>query len=66
MPELPAAEKAAHRTVKYEYPSEHMGEACGDCKHVIEKGSSPRCETVANPIFLTGWCVRYARKEKKK
>jgi hypothetical protein len=65
MPELPKSEKASHEKVHYEYPSEHMGQACGDCKHVIEQGTAPRCQTVVTPIFLTGWCVRFAAKKKK-
>lgn len=60
--EIPAADKASHVEVKYERPSEHMGEDCGDCKHVIEATSGTRCQTVKNPIYLNGWCVRYEAK----
>jgi hypothetical protein len=63
MAELPADEKASHAEVKYERPSDRMGEDCGNCKHVIEATSGVRCRTVRNPIYLTGWCVRYERKK---
>jgi hypothetical protein len=62
MPELPVDEKASHQAVKYERPSEHMGESCGDCKHVIEATKGTRCESVASPIWLNGWCERYEEK----
>lgn len=63
MAELPKDKKAPHRSqgVKYEFPSERQGEACRDCKHVIVT-ETPRCETVSNPIFLTGRCARFERK----
>lgn len=61
MAELPAKEKATHQAVKYERPSEHAGEACGDCAHLIDAGE-PRCQTVKSPIYLNGWCVRYQEK----
>lgn len=66
MAELSRDEKASHKAVHYEYPSEHMAQACGDCKHVIEQGTSQRCESVVTPIFLTGWCMRFEAKGKKK
>jgi hypothetical protein len=66
MKELPSKEKASHREVKYEFPSDHAGQACADCKHVIHGTLHPRCQTVADPIFLVGWCIRYEEAEKKK
>ena len=62
MQELPADEKASHREVRYERTSEHMGESCGNCKSVIEAPET-RCKTVASPIYLNGWCVRWPGKK---
>jgi hypothetical protein len=65
MAELPVDEKASHKEVHYERTSEHLAESCGDCRHVIEAPET-RCESVASPIYLNGWCVRFAPKEAKK
>ena len=59
MPELPAAEKLSHKEVKYERTSEHPGEACGNCKYVIEALKGTRCQHVASPIYLNGWCEKF-------
>jgi hypothetical protein len=64
MPELPAEEKLSHKEVKYERTSEHPGQACDNCKHVIE-ALHTRCESVASPIYLNGYCIRWAAKPKK-
>lgn len=61
MPERPADEKLSHKSVQYERTSEHTGQACDNCKHVIEARSGTRCESVANPIYLNGWCIRWAK-----
>lgn len=66
MSERPTDEKSTHQAVEYERPSSHPGEACGNCRHVIETLEQVRCETVKAPIYLTGWCVRYEEKPKKK
>jgi hypothetical protein len=63
MPELPAAEKATHAEVKYVRPSEHIGQACGDCRHVIEATTGTRCQSVKSPIWLNGWCVRWEKQK---
>lgn len=66
MAERPTEEKSSHEAVEYERPSEHPGEACGNCRHVIETLSQVRCETVKAPIYLNGWCVRFEAQPKKK
>jgi len=48
--------------VKYERPSDYVGQNCGNCKHVIEAALGIRCESVASPIYLNGWCVRWEKK----
>jgi hypothetical protein len=60
--ELPEKEKAAHSEVKYERTSEHAGKDCGNCEHVIEASSGTRCQTVKEPIYLTGYCERWEKK----
>jgi hypothetical protein len=62
MPERSAEDKFSHQEVKYERTSEHPGEACDNCKHVIEAISGTRCESVASPIYLNGWCIRWKKK----
>jgi hypothetical protein len=57
--ERPADDKLSHAEVHYERPSEHAGQYCGNCKHVIETLHQVRCESVASPIYLNGWCVRW-------
>lgn len=64
MAERPEAEKLSHKDVEYERTSEHRGESCGNCKHVIEAMNGTRCESVKLPIFLNGWCIRWAQKPK--
>lgn len=61
MPERPTDEKLSHKEVKYERPSSHPGDYCGNCEHVIETSSETRCESVKNPIWLNGWCVRWEK-----
>lgn len=61
--ELPDDEKFTHAEVKYVRVSDHAGEDCDNCKHVIEAASGTRCQSVKSPIYLTGWCIRYARKK---
>ena len=61
--ERPEKDKFTHAEVNYERTSSHPGQECGNCKHVIEAASGNRCQSVANPIYLTGWCVRYAGKK---
>ena len=65
MPELPVDEKASHKEVDYEHPSEHFAQACGNCEHVIEATKGTRCESVASPIYLNGWCNRFEKDEKQ-
>jgi hypothetical protein len=62
MPERPESEKLSHAEVKYKRPSEHVGEDCGNCRHVIEALGGVRCEAVKPPIYLNGWCIRWAKK----
>ena len=57
--ELPSQDKATHKEVKYERPSEHMARHCGNCSYVIEASSGTRCRIVKSPIFLTGWCEKW-------
>lgn len=59
--ELPEKEKATHAEVNYVRTSTHAGQDCGNCAHVIEASDGTRCQTVKPPIYLTGWCVRYAK-----
>ena len=63
MVELPTAEKASHKEVKYERSSEHPAEYCGNCQSVIEAIGGTRCKTVKNPIYLNGWCMRWPGKK---
>lgn len=58
MPELPKDEKASHAEVKYERPSSHGNQHCGNCEYVINSIPA-RCQHVALPIFLNGWCKKY-------
>lgn len=60
--ERPAKEKLSHTEVKYERTSEHAGQDCANCKHVIETLHEVRCESVASPIWLNGWCIRWKGK----
>ena len=60
--ELPVHEKASHEAVKYEHPSDHAGQYCGNCKSILEYLNGNRCKTVASPIYLNGWCERYPGK----
>ena len=64
MPERPESEKLSHTEVEYERTSEHPGEDCGNCKHVIEAMAGTRCESVKPPIYLNGWCKRWQPKQK--
>lgn len=57
--ERPADEKLSHQAVSYEHPSDHLGRYCGNCEHVIEATSGTRCQAVASPIELNGWCKRW-------
>ena len=61
MQERPESEKLSHAEVNYERVSTHAGEDCGNCRHVIEAMSGTRCESVKEPIYLTGWCKRWAK-----
>ena len=61
--ERPDDEKLSHEEVKYVRVSDHASKDCGNCKHVIEATSGNRCQSVANPIYLTGWCIRWASKK---
>lgn len=63
MAERPRDEKLSHKEVKYQRPSDHMSQNCGNCKHVIEATSGTRCESVASPIYLNGWCIRWEKKK---
>ncbi len=60
--ESPVDEKVSHQTVRFERPSTHPGERCGNCEHMIPMSVPGRCQTVASPIFSNAWCVRYERK----
>jgi hypothetical protein len=60
--ERPVDEKFSHAEVKYVRVSDRAGQDCDNCKHVIEATSGTRCQSVASPIYLTGWCERYKRK----
>ena len=62
MPELSVKEKTSHKEVKYERVSSHAGKSCGNCEHVIEAISGVRCQTVKDPIYLTGYCIRWEKK----
>jgi hypothetical protein len=62
MAELPQDEKLSHKEVKYERVSEHVGQACANCEYVIEAMKGTRCQHVADPIYLTGWCVKFEKK----
>jgi len=62
MAERPDDEKLSHKAVDYERPSDHPGEYCGNCSHVIETLNEVRCESVKNPIWLNGWCKRWEKK----
>ena len=64
MPERAEYAKLSHEAVDYERTSEHPGESCGNCKHVIEAISGTRCESVKAPIYLNGWCKRWAAQPK--
>ena len=66
MSERPVDEKLSHHAVEYTRPSEKPGEDCANCKHVIETLKEVRCESVASPIWLNGWCERWESKPKKK
>lgn len=59
--ERPVDEKLAHQTVRYERPSTHPGERCGNCSMDI-KVVPIRCMIVASPIWSNGWCTRWEKK----
>lgn len=63
MQEQPARDKASHAEVKYEHPSDHAGQYCGNCKSLIEGMGGNRCKTVKDPIFLNGYCIRWPGKK---
>ena len=63
MKELATAEKATHAEVKYERPSEHGGQHCGNCNSLIQRLGGNRCKTVKLPIYLNGWCERWPGKK---
>lgn len=63
MAERPEAEKLSHQEVEYERPSEYMVEHCGNCNHVINGLDETRCESVASPIYLNGWCKKWEKKK---
>jgi len=56
--ELPAKDKATHAEVHYERPSPFAGKSCGDCDHLVD-ALEPRCQTVKDPIYLNGYCIRF-------
>ena len=62
MPERPESEKLSHAEVKYVRVSDHAGQTCDNCRHVIEAMSGTRCESVKPPIYLTGYCKRWEKK----
>ena len=55
-------DKFSHAEVQYERTSEHPGEHCSNCEHVIEATSGTRCEGVKSPIDLGGYCIRWEKK----
>ena len=61
MAKLPTDEKFSHKEVKYERTSEHPGQACGNCKYVVEAMKGTRCQHVASPIYLNGWCIKFEK-----
>lgn len=61
MAERPASEKLSHEAVQYERPSKHPARHCGNCEHVIEASAGNRCESVEDPIWLPGWCIRWGK-----
>jgi hypothetical protein len=61
MAEKPEDEKLSHRAVKYERPSAIPAHHCGNCEYIIET-MTPRCEIVASPIYLNGWCEKWEKK----
>jgi hypothetical protein len=64
MAERAESEKLSHKEVEYERTSEHAGKSCSNCGHVIEAAAGVRCESVKPPIYLTGYCIRWSRKQK--
>lgn len=56
--EWPEASKSRHAKVDYENPSKDQSKVCQGCVNFIPPN---RCRTVASPIDLTGWCVRYQK-----
>ena len=62
MAELPDKEKLSHKEVKYERTSEHPGKDCGNCEYVIEAMKGTRCQHVADPIYLSGYCIKWEEK----
>ena len=59
--ELPVHEKETHRAVKFERPSTHPSERCGNCINFISQ-MPPRCKHVASPIFINAWCRKWKDK----
>ena len=57
--ELLPEQKVEHKVVRYEHPSQHGGESCGNCIHLIAWGFPLRCETVKGPIQKEDWCLRH-------
>jgi hypothetical protein len=58
--ELPEGQKTPHHGVSYVAVAEGSDD-CGDCKNFIRPH---RCRTVKTPVESSGWCVRFAEKEK--
>ena len=62
MAELPDKEKATHKEVEYVRPSDYPGKDCANCEYVIEAMKGIRCQHVASPIYLSGYCVKWEGK----
>ena len=62
--ERPDKDKLSHAAVGYQVTSTHAGQHCDNCVHVIEAGDGTRCESVRGPIYLAGWCKRWAKRKK--
>jgi hypothetical protein len=64
--------KRSHAEVDYQHPAEGK-DHCAQCRHYIgppERGGTPHCEGVVDPIRPQDWCARfkralYQRKESK-
>ena len=59
--EKPVDEKLSHQTVRYERPSTHPLERCGNCENFIS-GPPHRCKGVASPIQTNSWCTHWEAK----